>query len=165
MILKTLPTLLAAAALSISADVRATGGPSGCAQLPLDTFPIRYDVSFEADIRPLLDVQCSTCHINSSNGGLNFNLANAVSSLLGADERGRAANGDASILRVRPFEPLASALFLKINCDVPPFGSQMPGDAALQAAVYDWIANGALMPDSVGGQRLFIGRFESIQRP
>lgn len=158
-------SLIAACALFAGGAAQAAGGPSGCAPLPTNSFPIRYDISFEGDIRPLLEAQCSSCHINGSNGGLNFNLNNAVVNLLGTDERGRAANGDASILRVRPFEPLASALFLKINCDVPPFGAQMPGDSALQAAVYDWIASGALMPDSVGGQRLFIGRFESIQRP
>jgi hypothetical protein len=34
-----------------------------------------------------------------------------------------------------------------------------------QALVYDWIASGALMPDSFGGERLFIGSFEDIVRP
>lgn len=161
--------LFSALALLMATPVHAVGTPSGCAPPSADTFPIRYDVSFEGDIRPLLEAQCSTCHINGSNGGLNFNLANAVSSLLGANERGQPSVGDPSIARVRPFEPLASSLFLKISCEVPPFGDPMPmggtADPALQAAVYDWIASGALMPDSAGGQRLFIGRFESIQRP
>lgn len=145
------------------------GSPAGCAPLSESEFPIRYDVSFEGDIRPLLQNQCSSCHINGISGGLNFNLANAVSNLLGADERGAPSTGNLAIARVRPFEPLASALFLKLNCEVPPFGGQMPpGGGAnpdLQAAIYDWISTGALMPDSAGGHRLFIGRFESIQRP
>jgi hypothetical protein len=34
----------------------------------------------------------------------------------------------------------------------------------LQALVYDWIASGALMPNSPGADRLFIANFESITR-
>ncbi len=155
---------LASASLSATA-----GGASGCTPLTSGQHPIRYDISFEGDIRPMLENQCSTCHINGSNGGLNFNFNNAVSQLLGADERGQPSLGDPGILRVRLFEPLASSLFLKINCKVPPFGDSMPlggtADEQLQAAVYDWIAGGALMPDSPGGERLFVGRFESIERP
>lgn len=73
------------------------------------------------------------------------------------------------MLRVRPFEPLASSLFLKVNCETPPFGSRMPLGGSpspeLQALIHDWIASGALMPQSPGAVRLFIGNFESIRRP
>jgi hypothetical protein len=45
---------------------------------------------------------------------------------------------------------------------MPPSGDSASGE--FQALVYDWIAAGALMPED-GGERLFIGRFESVRRP
>lgn len=138
-----------------------------CDALNAEIQPIRYDVSFEGDIRPFITELCASCH--GGQAGLSLSTANARLGLIGADERGTPATGNAAILRVRPFEPLASALFLKLNCDVPPFGGRMPpgGGASteFQALVHDWIAAGALMPDSFGGQRLFIGNFETIVRP
>ncbi|WP_395788045.1 hypothetical protein [Aquimonas sp.] len=139
----------------------------GCDAISAETHPIRYNVSFEGDIRPFITNQCASCH--GSQGGLSLSTANARVALIGANERGTPSNGNSAILRVRPFEPLASSLFLKLNCDVPPFGGRMPlgGSASteFQALVYDWIASGALMPDSFGGERLFIGSFEDIVRP
>lgn len=138
-----------------------------CDALSAEIQPIRYDVSFEGDIRPFITELCAACH--GGQAGLSLSTANARLGLIGDDEQGTPATGNAAILRVRPFEPLASALFLKLNCDVPPFGGRMPpgGGASteFQALVYDWIAAGALMPDSFGGQRLFIGSFETIVRP
>jgi hypothetical protein len=138
-----------------------------CDDLSAGVQPIRHDVSFEGDIRPFITKQCASCH--GGQGGLSLSTANARNALIGANENGTPSSGNATILRVRPFEPLASSLFLKLNCDVPPFGGRMPlgGSASIefQALVHDWIAAGALMPDSFGGQRLFIGNFESIVRP
>ena len=143
--------------------------PEGCDELPVITLPVRYDVSFEGDIRPRLEDSaqgCTSCH--GSFGNLSLSFANARVNLLGVNETGAPSSGDASILRIRPFEPLASSLFLKVNCEIPPFGSRMPlggsPDAELQALIHDWIAVGALMPDAPGAVRLFIGNFESIQR-
>lgn len=151
----------------------ASGLPAGCDELPADTWPVRYDVSFEGDIRPLLEDNeqaCTLCH--GSSGDLSLSVANARNQLLGPNETGVASAGDLAMPpmpRVRPFEPLSSSLFVKINCDTPPFGSRMPlgrsPSPELQALIHDWIASGALMPDSPGGQRLFIGRFEDIRRP
>lgn len=139
-----------------------------CDPLSAEQHPIRYDVSFEGDIRPfLVKNQCTTCH--GSQAGLSLSTASARLNLIGADERGTPSTGNAAILRVRPLEPQASALFLKLNCDLPPFGGRMPpgggASAEFQALVHDWIASGALMPDAFGGERLFIGRFEDIVRP
>lgn len=139
-----------------------------CDPLSAEQHPIRYDVSFEGDIRPfLVKNQCTTCH--GGQAGMSLSTASARLALIGADERGTPSTGNAAILRVRPFEPQASAFFLKVNCDLPPFGGRMPpgGGASteFQALVHDWIASGALMPDSFGGERLFIGRFEEIVRP
>jgi len=163
-----IPVATLALALASVAPVAAFETRSGdaCESLPADQFPIRYDVSFEGDIRSYVDNLCASCH--GSQGGMSLSLGNVVNSLLGSNERGQASQGDPAILRVRPFEPQASALFLKLNCIPPPFGDPMPlGGSApqeLQALVHDWIASGALLPNS-GGTRLFIGSFESIQRP
>jgi hypothetical protein len=144
-------------------------GGTNCTVLSETTDPVRYDVSFEADIRPIVATLCNTCHIAGSTAGFNINFSNARINLIGADETGAAASGSATILRVRPGVPTASAFFDKINCANPPFGGPMPpgGGATtqLQALVHDWIAAGALMPDSPGGDRTFIGNFESIVRP
>jgi hypothetical protein len=167
------PVLLAFPALWLCASLApalAASLPAGCDELPADSLPIRYDVSFEGDIRPLLQdpgQNCTLCH--GSSGDLSLSFANAQAQLLGPNEAGVPSAGDPSIRRVRPFEPLASSLFLKINCDTPPFGGRMPLGGSpspeLQALVYDWIASGALMPDSPGGQRLFVAGFEEIRRP
>lgn len=166
MIRPALPALaLALASIAPASAFEASLG-GACEPLPADQQPIRYDVSFEGDIRPFIDNLCASCH--GSQGGMSLAFGNIASALLGPDERGRASQGDPSILRVRPFEPQASSLFLKLNCVPPPFGDPMPLGASsppeLQALVHDWIASGALLPDS-GGSRLFIGSFESIQRP
>ena len=143
---------------------------AGCTPLPDsgDT-GILYDVSFEGDIRASLNTLCLNCHINSASGGLNMNTSNARLHLIGPDEAGAPSTGSPSLLRVKPFKPLESVLFLKLNCDAPPAGSRMPlggtAPSALQALVYDWIASGALMPDSPNGDRTFVGNFESIVRP
>jgi hypothetical protein len=102
-------------------------------------------------------------------GGMNLLAANAHDALIGPAENGAPASGDPQRLRVRPGVPTDSILFLKLNCATPPFGNQMPiggGDTVLlQKLVHDWIAAGALMPDSPGGDRTFVGNFETIRRP
>lgn len=142
-------------------------GGSNCTDL--GQADIRYDVSFEGDIRSQLQALCNTCHINGSSGGLNMNTTNARANLIGANETGTPAQGNNQRLRVRPFVPTDSVLFEKLNCATPPFGGVMPpsgGDTiVLQRLVHDWIASGALMPDSSGGNRLFVGTFEPIVRP
>lgn len=144
-------------------------GGSNCASLVTTPDDTRYDVDFEADIRPQLESFCNTCHLSGSSGGLNMNTTNARLALIGANETGTPAQGNNQRLRVRPFVPTDSVLFEKINCATPPFGGTMPpggGDTILlQKLVHDWIAAGALMPGSPGGDRLSVGSFEPITRP
>lgn len=146
-------------------------GGTSCTQLPTDQSDIRYDVNFNADIQPLIGNFCMTCHVNSSSGGFNVSAASARATLIGPNETGTPSQGDPSRLRVRPFFPAQSMFFVKLNCAAPPFGGRMPpgsdGESTLafQKLVHDWIASGALMPDSPGGDRLSIGSFESITRP
>lgn len=149
-------------------------GGQGCTELPESLHPIRYDVNFDADLRPIIETAftgggCRDCHVQSSSGGMNLNTTNALAALIGTAETGTAANGDSSRFRVRPFVPTDSVIFLKINCATPPFGGQMPpgGGAStqFQANMHDWIASGAIMNGPSGGDRTFVGNFESITRP
>lgn len=147
-------------------------GGSNCSELSPVAVPIRYDVSFEGDIRQHLQVPCGGCHINGGVSGFNMSITNVRTNLIGAGETGAPFTNVPTIVRVRPGRPLESGLFLKVNCGTPqvPYGAQMPiGGSPLtpevQALIHDWIAAGALMPDSPGGDRTFIGNFESIVRP
>lgn len=144
-------------------------GGTNCTFLDPASNPIRYDVTFGGDIQPLLNTACLTCHINGSTNGFNVSQSNARLSLLGPNETGTPFTNVSTIFRVRPGLPLESGIFLKLNCEFPPvpYGSRMPpggASAELQALVHDWIASGALMPE-YGGERTFVGSFESIVRP
>jgi hypothetical protein len=145
-------------------------GGTSCALLDPGVIPIRYDVSFAADIQPQFDSLCTTCHINGSTNGFNVSASNARLSLIGANETGTPFTLNSSIFRVRPGRALESGLFLKLNCDIPPvpYGGRMPPGGAsteLQALVHDWIASGALMPTSLNADRISLGTFEEITRP
>lgn len=152
----------------LCAPLLAAAGGSGCT--PLDGVPVRYDVIFEADIQPRLDLSnanggCAGCHINNSFGDLNLRFDVARLNLLGPDQQGQPSSQDATRLRVRPGRPQDSLLFEKLNCDTPPVGSRMPPGSSgenveLQALVHDWIALGAIFLD---GDRLFLGSMESLR--
>jgi hypothetical protein len=92
------------------------------------------------------------------NGDLAFDQspASIYAQLLGPDGGGRIASNEAgtdrTILRVAPFDPDASLLYIKLNLHTfadPRYGSGMPGNTpgsvcppAIEA-VHDWIAQGA----------------------
>jgi hypothetical protein len=159
-------------------------GGSNCSSLDPTTSgapPVDYGTSFEGTVRPLLqDNGCTGCHGGS--GGFTLNttaaLANLIVNATTGLETGRVANvqpagATTPMLRIKPGEPYQSSVFERINCASPPAG--WPGNAwtmplgggaslALQAAMFDWIALGAVMPDT-GGDRLFLGTFETIVRP
>jgi hypothetical protein len=153
-------------------------GGVGCDALSPATFPVRYDVSFEGDIRQFINNQCAGCHGGSGNLSLaagNIRSALLVDTSTGL-ETGRVAESQPTptpatpILRVRPGEPEQSMLFLRINCADPGAGTgRMPlgGVAPLefQALLHDWIAAGALLPSEPESDRISIGSMESITRP
>lgn len=156
------------------AGVRAPAA-ADCDPLPDNQHPIRYDVTFEGDIRPFVNNQCGGCHGNL--GGLSLAAGNVLGSLLRdvatGLEIGRLSQNQptpgASVRRVAPGRPTESMLFLRINCGQPggslgrmPLGGVAPTE--FQALVYDWIASGALMPNEQGSDRLTVGGFESIVR-
>jgi hypothetical protein len=134
-------------------------GFAGCVSLVSVPDDTRYNVRFETDIRPALQ-PCTSCHINNSQGQLSLTVANARLSLIGADETGTPAVSEPAMLRVRPFVPTDSLIFNRINCTTHGNASVL-----LQKLFHDWIAAGALMPESPGGDRLFIANFEAIVRP
>ncbi len=134
--------------------------PTACISLIATPDDTRYDVNFETDIRLQLQT-CYNCHINNDQGQLSMSVANARINLIGDDETGALSLTQPGRLRVRPFAPGDSVLMQRINC-TPQHGNP---SLLLQKLVHDWIAAGALMPNSPGGNRLFIGNFESIVRP
>ncbi len=144
---RRLSPLLALALLPAAAgpgDARERGGPAGCDSIA--AVPIAWNIDYEADIQPIWDQRCANCHVDHAGlylGDLDLDPGVSWDNLVGQD-----AFGDPSMLRVRPGQPLASALFLKLNCEEPGFGVRMPSGRppiplAEQALVFDWIAAGA----------------------
>lgn len=132
-----------AALLLTGAAVEAGNGPPAeCSDLssiaPFTQF--RYG-QFQA----IFETTCTGCHpgnVGAGNLGLGdgFSYGNLV---------GVPSDGLASMLRVAPGDPLASMLFLKLNCDDPPgLGVRMPLNTSplsltQQAFFFDWIRLGA----------------------
>lgn len=145
------PVRLALAVLAGAASAGAEAGngpPSGCSDLSsvAPFTQIRYEQIqniFSTDSGGTL--LCLGCHPGSSGAG-NLGLAPEFSygNLVGV-----ASDGVPSMLRVAPGDPLASILFLKLNCDDPPglFDrmplNRAPLSLAQQALFFDWIRLGA----------------------
>ena len=112
-------------------------GPSGCTDL--DGIPPVSGLDFETDIQPLLQT-CTSCHGQNGSAGLDLRPGEAYANLVGVP-----SNTNFDRLRVEPFNPEASSLFLAVNCSQPGGpGFQMPGmDPEARALVRDWINQGA----------------------
>ena len=105
------------------------------------------DVSFKADLVPVLKTRCATCHLTGEEGGnMALHPRAAYASLVGV------ASIEAPMLqRVHPGKPEQSYLLLKLegtHLDAGGNGVRMPfGEAPLDAAVIGkfraWIAAGA----------------------
>lgn len=171
--MSTVPLLLTFAILT---GVGWLDGPHGIAAEdcdPLVAEPIHAQVDFFAEIQPMIDVRCAPCHTQGSFGGMNLRPENIKENLLGADETG-APSSYPGFLRVTPGDPLASLIFLRLNCDNAgsadnPIPRMPPPDGTgtdLQALVHDWIALGAILrgdDPSMQTDRLFLGRFDPIR--
>ncbi|MGY6587960.1 MAG: PQQ-dependent sugar dehydrogenase [Wenzhouxiangella sp.] len=112
-------------------------GPSGCTDL--DGIPPVSDLDFETDIQPLLQT-CTGCHGQNGSAGLDLRPGEAYANLVGVP-----SNSTFERLRVDPFNPEASSLFLAVNCSQPAGpGFQMPGTTPEgRALIRDWINQGA----------------------
>ena len=97
-------------------------------------------LDFNADIQPLLQ-NCTGCHGQNGSGGLDLRPGEAYANLVNVR-----SNTNFDRLRVKPFDPLESTLFLAVNCAQPGGpGFQMPGMNELEsrARIRDWINQGA----------------------
>jgi hypothetical protein len=117
---------------------------SGCSDHGTD--PTKNDtvdpatVSFAADLQPVFDLNCGTCHAAGGNGGLDLRQGVAWGNLVGAAAVGYAQQ------RVVPGRPDLSLLYLKLSGSVG-VGDRMPLGGALPANELEnvriWIVEGA----------------------
>ncbi|MBO6586481.1 MAG: hypothetical protein JJ953_10280 [Gracilimonas sp.] len=96
------------------------------------------DISYSADIQPILTSNCGSCHINSSTNGVNLTSYNSTINSMGS-----VAGGPIVV----PGEPENSPLVEKIKPD-PSYGSRMPTTGQYLttteiAQIEAWIAGGA----------------------
>jgi len=124
------------------------GQDSGEAPPPVDYCaggaPAGGPFGYNADVRPILDLRCATCHTTSSNGG--FSVPDGADGLVE-----RPARGHADLPLVRAGAPESSYLWLKMtntHRDVGGAGDWMPRggqrlDAEECAVVEGWILGGA----------------------
>lgn len=127
------------ARLAILAAATLTAAPAARAQTA--------EVSFKADIAPVLKVRCATCHLTGKEAGnLALHPKAAYASLVGV-----ASAGHARLSRVVPGNPEASYLLMKLDgthLDNGGAGTRMPMgapplDPATRRHIRDWIAQGA----------------------
>lgn len=118
---------------------------SGCADL--SSQPVNAGVQWN-EVWSALDQQSSctqNCHLGSNPAGdLDLSSRNLAIYFL----VGQASSQDSRLARVEPGNPLASLFYQKLGCSHPDVGERMPPGAsgfpvALQALVWDWIAQGA----------------------
>ena len=134
--------LIALALLALGAPIAHAGGPMDCDDLgsiaPFTQF------NYPLVIQSIWQGNCSGCHLGGgSSGGLNLDPPGSDLNLINVQSA-----QNPSFTRVVPGDPLASLLFLKLNCDSPGLGSRMPlGGPNLsltqQALIFDWIEAGA----------------------
>lgn len=106
-------------------------------------------VAFGADIQPIFDAHCTTCHRvggQADIAGIPLKLVSDVAYDLLV---GQPSTQQADITLVVPGDASSSLLFLKVGSDAPPVGSTMPlFGARLSSAdlgrIRDWINQGAL---------------------
>lgn len=145
-------------ALLLSATAQAQPVPSGCESLV--GVPPRMDVGFEEVYQRTMAQQCNFCHIGDDLGGFNIDPDFAYANLINIG-----SSTGAGMVRVRPFQPAESWLWIKVNCQQPGLGVRMPRNGppylspTLQALIVDWILLGApLFPDE---DRILTARFEA----
>jgi len=129
--------------MTIAAPALAGTGATGCDDLSgIAETPM---VDFQSQLQPIFDT-CAGCHNASGPAGLDLRDGESYDNLVGV-----ISTTNASRLRVDPFNPDVSALFLAVSCDSPGGpGFRMPGTTPQQRAlIRDWIAQGAL-PEPAG---------------
>lgn len=127
----------AVALLMLAESGRAGVGATGCDDL--SGIPETPAVDFDSQIQAIFD-ECADCHGESGPAGLDLRAGESYDNLVGV-----ISTTNPSRLRVEPFEPESSALFLAVSCDSPGGpGFRMPGTTLQERAlIRDWIAQGA----------------------
>lgn len=135
-----------------------------CISEDFSAVPTRYSIDY-SEIQAIYGARCSGCHIGGASGGLSLATMVSFANTVNVNS----SNANAASVRVRPFDPVNSFLFKKVNCTNVnsiagmPFGLRMPrnGPPFLslqnQALLFDWISLGAPVTAS---DRLFISRFD-----
>ncbi len=102
-------------------------------------------VSFENQIQPIFDANCTVCHVSGgiADAIMHLNAEESFDALVG-----QASVQDASLTRVVAGDSGTSLLFEKVSSNSPPVGARMPlGGAPLSdadiALIGDWIDEGA----------------------
>lgn len=97
-------------------------------------------VSFAADVQPIFNTNCTTCHGLNGNGGLDLRPGEAYGNLVGVDANGYAGK------RVVAGDPDASVIYRKLT-GATGVGGPMPPAGMLPTETTDivrqWIAAGA----------------------
>ena len=128
--------------LILSAGPVNAGGPDGCDSVASQTPFTQFNYDFV--LQGLWLDRCDVCHLSGgAAGGLNLDAPGSDRNLVDVP-----SGQNPAFIRVVPGDPLASLLFLKLNCDDPGLGSRMPMggeplNPSFQRYVFDWIANGA----------------------
>ncbi len=130
--------LCCALTVAATADPALPAEPTGCTSL--DSIGETLGVDFAAQVQPLFDAQCVSCHQEGGSADLNLEADAAWEALVGQPS---SRNPDRAL--VEPFRPDRSVLLHSVNCDDPggPFFRMGTPSAEEQALVRDWIAQGA----------------------
>jgi mono/diheme cytochrome c family protein len=131
-------TLALLATLCLAARPAGAGvGAAGCDDL--EGIPETPAVDFQSQLQPIFD-GCANCHGQMGPAGLDLRSGEAYGNLVGVLSTTNPAR-----LRVDPFDPEFSALFLAVSCDSPGGPAfRMPGTTPEERAlIRDWIAQGA----------------------
>jgi len=102
-------------------------------------------VSFSADIQPIFNANCTTCHVS---GGIASDRVH-LTTTEAYDGLVNQASTQSDLTLVVPGDSSASLLFLKVSSDSPPVGGTMPLfgtplSSANLGLIRDWIDQGAL---------------------
>ncbi len=141
---------------SAEAHWLSSADPAGCEDL--SGLPPIGDVSFNDDIQPLFE-NCLGCHGQNEVAGLDLRPGESYPNLVGVS-----SSSNLERLRVDPFDPEASTLFLGVNCSQPGGPGFQMGSLTNdeQARIRDWINQGAregpfapAVPDDISLEPVF----------
>ena len=149
MFMKTV-TVPAARVLGIVGSALLTGVGLGCQGSVNVAAPSTGEtILFSADIQPIFDANCTTCHRTGGQADMAGILLKLV-----ADESfellvDQPSSQQSDLTLVVPGDANASLLFLKVSANSPPIGATMPLVGARLSStdlglIRDWINQGAL---------------------